>query len=160
MIDPSMLRAIHAARPRECWWGPGDRYDFLVTGEQSGGSMFAMDCVVGPGGGPPPHRHLAEDELFFLYDGEISFDAGGARRLVARGESIFIPRGLAHSYQNTGSGPALMLTVYTPAGMEGWFREVCIPVADEAATPPPATPEMLSRMAAAGERYHVEWITP
>ena len=61
------------------FWGPGDRYTFLVTGEESGGVMFALDCVVGAGGGPPPHRHLAEDELFYVFEGTLSFTAGERR---------------------------------------------------------------------------------
>ena len=58
-------RVVHtiAGEAGRSWWGPGDMYTFLVTGEDSGGSLFALDCLVGSGGGPPPHRHLAEDEL-------------------------------------------------------------------------------------------------
>ncbi len=37
------------------YWGPGDSYTVLVTGEQSGGSYFMIDCLVPSGGGPPPH---------------------------------------------------------------------------------------------------------
>ncbi len=57
---------VHGTASGEAYWGPGDRYVFHVTGAESGASMFALDCLVGPGGGPLPHRHLAEDELFFL----------------------------------------------------------------------------------------------
>jgi hypothetical protein len=31
------------------FWGPGDRYTFLVTGEQTGGAYFVMEAVVPPG---------------------------------------------------------------------------------------------------------------
>jgi hypothetical protein len=48
---------VAARNEGRCFWRPGDYYTFLVTGEESGGSMFAMDCVIGAGGGPPPHRH-------------------------------------------------------------------------------------------------------
>jgi hypothetical protein len=70
---------VHGTASGEAYWGPGDRYVFHVTGAESGGSMFAFDCLVGPRGGPPPHRHLAEDELFFLYEGSIEFHAADAR---------------------------------------------------------------------------------
>jgi quercetin dioxygenase-like cupin family protein len=140
------------------FWGPGDRYTFLVTGDESAGSMFALDCVVGAGGGPPPHRHLAEDELFYLYGGSISFTAGGETRTVSAGESVFVPRGTAHAYRNDGQTEARMIAVYTPAGMEGWFREVCTPVGDPAEAPPPVTPELIERMLDAGPRHNVEWV--
>jgi hypothetical protein len=51
-----------------------------------------------------------------------------------------------------------MIAIYTPAGMEGWFRGVYTPVEDPAGPPPPVTPEMLERMREAGPRYNVEWL--
>lgn len=141
------------------FYGPGDRYTFLVTGAESDGSMFALDCLVGAGGGPPPHRHLAEDELFVIHAGQISFTAEGQTSKVGPGESVFVPRGTAHAYVNDGDSDARMLAVYTPAGMEGWFEEVCTPVTDPSLAPPPVTPELIERMLEAGPRHNVEWIT-
>jgi quercetin dioxygenase-like cupin family protein len=140
------------------WWGPGDMYTFLVTEEESGGSMFALDCLVGAGGGPPPHRHLAEEELFTVTEGSISFTAGEETRTVSAGESVFIPRGTRHLYRNDERERARMIAVYTPAGMEGWFREVCKPVDDPSRPPPRATDELIQRMLEAGPRYNVEWL--
>jgi quercetin dioxygenase-like cupin family protein len=153
------LLAVHGLATGEAYWGPGDKYTFLVTGDQSNGQLFAFDTIVAPGGGPPPHRHLAEDEMFFLYDGAVDFAAGGEVQRVSKGESIFVPKGLAHSYQNIAETNALMLTLYTPAGMEGWFREVFERVDDPDRQPPPVTDAMIARMLEAGPRYNVEWMT-
>ena len=147
-----------AEAERRSFWGPGDRYTFLVTGEESGGSMFALDCLVGAGGGPPPHRHLAEDELFYVFEGSISFTMGDETRTIGPGESAFVPRGTTHGYVNTSETDARMIAVYTPSGMEGWFREVCTPVTDESASAPPVTPELIERMVAAGPRFSIEWV--
>ncbi len=151
---------VHGTNGGEAYWGPGDRYVFHVTGAESGDAMFAFDCLVGPGGGPPPHRHLAEDELFFLYEGSIEFNAAEATHAVAAGEAIFVPKGTAHSYRNVGEGNALMYTIYTPAGMEGWFREVFERVrpGEFDMDPPRADEAMIARMLAAGPRYNVEWV--
>ncbi len=143
---------------KRAFWGPGDTYTFLVTGEESGGSMFAMDCVLCPGGGPPPHRHLAEDELFHVYEGEVAFTVDGKTSVIGAGQSAFIPRGTAHAYVNSGESEARMLAVYTPAGMEGWFLEVCTPVSDPSLPAPAVTPELIERMLEAGPRYNVEWL--
>ena len=51
-----------------------------------------------------------------------------------------------------------MVAVYTPAGMEGWFREVCTPADDPSDPPPPVTEELIQRMLEAGPRYNVEWV--
>ena len=58
------------------FWGPGDLYTFLVTGEESNGAYFSMLAIVPPGGGPPPHIHLLEDETFFVLDGTPTFRLG------------------------------------------------------------------------------------
>ena len=122
------------------------------------GPMFALDCVVGSGGGPPPHKHLAEDELFAITSGSITFSAGSDTRTVSAGESVFVPRATRHSYRNENPTPARMIAVYTPAGMEGWFREVCTPVEDPGTAPPPVTDEVIRRMLDAGPRHNIEWV--
>jgi hypothetical protein len=53
---PIAGRLLHrAAATGPAYWGPGDHYTFLVTGEESGGAYFVMEARVPPGGGPPPH---------------------------------------------------------------------------------------------------------
>jgi quercetin dioxygenase-like cupin family protein len=150
--------APDATGAKRAFWGPGDTYTFLVTGAESGGAMFAMDCVLGPGGGPPPHRHLREDELFYVYDGEVAFTVEAETHVIEAGQSAFIPKGVAHSYVNATDVETRMLAVYTPAGMEGWFLEVCTPVSDPSLPAPAITPEMIERMLEAGPRYNVEWL--
>ncbi len=156
MNEPQTLLVTDGAG--RSYWGPGDRYTFLVTGEESGGTMFALDCWVGAGGGPPPHRHLAEDELFYVISGTISFSTTAEPMTVSAGDSVFVPRGTRHSYRNISGSEARMIAIYTPAGMEGWFREVYEPVVDFSASPSPVTPEMIERMLEAGPRYNVEWL--
>jgi hypothetical protein len=57
------------------YWGPGDRYTFLVTGEESGAAYFAMEAFVPPGGGPGPHIHTREDETFYVLEGHVFEEA-------------------------------------------------------------------------------------
>ena len=153
----SIVHARMGERDRS-WWGPGDMYTCLVSGEESGGTMFALDCLCGVGGGPPVHRHLAEDELFSITSGIITFTAGELKLELTAGESIYVPRGTPHAYTNNGPEQARMVAVYTPAGMEGWFREVYAEVVDPAGPPPPVTEEMLRAMHEAGPRYNIDWL--
>jgi hypothetical protein len=68
------------------------------------------------------------------------------------------PGRVGDSYRNEEPTPARMIAVYTPAGMEGWFREVCTPVEDPGAAPPPVTDELIRRMLDAGPRHNIEWV--
>jgi quercetin dioxygenase-like cupin family protein len=105
------------------FWGPGDHYTFLVTGEESGGAYFAMEALVPPGGGPPPHIHTREDETFYLLDGEIEFRLGDETITAGPGDFVNVPRGVVHCFTNTGTTTARMILTFTPAGIEAWFAE-------------------------------------
>ena len=50
------------------------------------------------------------------------------------GSSAFIPRGVAHTWQNVGRGPATLLAVVAPSGLERFF-ERCAELTGEAANP-------------------------
>ena len=77
-------------------WGPGDMYTFLVTGEQTGGSHFAMEGLVPPGGGPPPHTHDNEDEMFLVVDGILEVQEKSENRTLGAGEFYIVKRGVEH----------------------------------------------------------------
>jgi quercetin dioxygenase-like cupin family protein len=138
-------------------WGPGDRYRLLITGEQSGGAYCVIECFVPPGGGPPPHIHHDAAECFYLLEGSLSLLVGDETTTVEQGGFAHVPKGVVHSFSNTGVGAARMLATFSPAGMEGWFLEALDPCDDPAADPPPVSQAMLERMIEAGPRHHVEW---
>ena len=51
------------------YWGPGDLYTFLVTGDESGGAYFAMEAVVPAGGGAALAHPPARVRDFYVLDG-------------------------------------------------------------------------------------------
>ena len=63
---------------------------FKLRGEDY--SIFE-NATQGGYGGPPPHRHLHQDEGFYVLEGEFTGPGGGVRHLT--------PSGVA-SYQNMG----------------------------------------------------------
>ena len=145
------------ATKKAAYWGPGDRYSVMVTGRESQGSCFIIECLVPPGGGPPMHIHTREEEMFYLLEGNIEVTIGGQTTAGAPGCFYHIPRGIAHTYTNVGDSVAKMLAVFTPAGMEGWFEEALDPAPEDGRLGPPASPEMLQRMLAAGPKHGVVW---
>ncbi len=137
------------------YWGPGDSYTILVTGAQSGGAYFMLECRVPPGGGPPPHIHEREDEAFFLLQGTVTLTVSGQTIVAKQGDFAHIPRRAVHTFRNDGTETVRMLAIFSPAGMEGWFAEAYREAPDRTATPPPPSPEMLERMVAAAPKYGV-----
>lgn len=102
----------------------GDRYTFLLTGEDTGGAYAVFDAWVPAGGGTPRHLHTREDEDFLVMDGELEFTVAGGVRRLRSGEHLHAPRGIPHSFRNVSSTPTRLLITVSPAGLEHFFAEI------------------------------------
>jgi quercetin dioxygenase-like cupin family protein len=105
---------------------PGDQIRFILTGAQTGGAFFLAEVLVQPGGGPPPHIHEREDETFYLLQGTLTVQVGDQTIQASQGDCAHLPRGVVHSFRNTGKESARMLVTATPAGIEKFFEEASI----------------------------------
>ncbi|MDX6617168.1 MAG: hypothetical protein QOD60_2259 [Solirubrobacterales bacterium] len=99
----------------------GGDVTFIARGGQTNGAVTALEVGVLPGEGPPLHVHGREDECVYVLAGDLRFKVGGQLSATAAGSFVFIPRGVAHCFQNAGETPGRMLVTFTPAGMEGFF---------------------------------------
>ena len=140
------------------FWGPGDHYTFLVTGEESGGAYFAMEALVPPGGGPPPHIHTREDETFYLLEGEVEFLLGDDLVVAGPGDFVNVPRGTVHRFRNAGAETARMVLTFSPAGMERFFEETLEEAPNGAHDAPDNVDEVAARYVAAAPRYGLEFV--
>ena len=61
------------------------------------------------------HYHLATEEIYYILQGEGQMTVGSETREVAAGDAIFIPRGAAHTLENTGQTSMTILLVCGPA---------------------------------------------
>lgn len=101
----------------------GEPNDCKVAAADTGGAL----CVFEFRGrnGWPRHSPHEQDEWLYVVDGEIACEVGDRRLRLGRGESVFVPRTVAHAWASRGEGPATVLEVYQPAGrLEQFFREV------------------------------------
>ena len=80
----------------------------------------------------PLHMHENEDELFFVLEGEHVFQVGEEEFHVGPGGLVFAPRGVPHSQRRVVPRTGRTLVVTSPAGLEGFFRELA--AADRAGT--------------------------
>jgi quercetin dioxygenase-like cupin family protein len=104
--------------------GPaGGPLTFKVRGEQTEGRLLALENVIAPLDGPPLHSHDNEDESWYVIEGTLRFKLGERIERAAAGSFVFVPRGTAHCFQNVGDGPARILVIFNPSGMERFFDE-------------------------------------
>jgi mannose-6-phosphate isomerase-like protein (cupin superfamily) len=101
----------------------GDVISVLLGGEQTGGTFTLMHGSAPPGGGPPPHVHANEDELFLLIEGRVSIFANDCWTEVGPGGAVYLPRGVVHSFRNIGTTPSQHWIIGTPSGLEKFFGQ-------------------------------------
>jgi quercetin dioxygenase-like cupin family protein len=140
------------------FWGPGDRYTFLVTGAQSNGAYFVMEAIVPPEGGPPPHIHHREQESFYVLEGTLEIRMGEKVVQATTGDFVHIPCGTVHAFRNTGSRVARVLLIFSPGGMERFFEETLEPVEDRSADPPQNMETVVARYVEAAPRHGLEFV--
>jgi quercetin dioxygenase-like cupin family protein len=139
------------------FWGPNDRYTFLVTGAQSDGAYFIMEADVPPGGGPPPHIHRREQESFYLLDGTLEIQMGDKTVQASKGDFVHIARGEVHCFRNTGSTTARLLLIFSPGGIEGFFEDSLERVQDRSEEQPKNWETVVARYIEAAPRYGLEF---
>ena len=77
--------------------------------------------ITPPGGGPPPHYHVHDDEWFHVLEGRAAFFKDGEWTEVPPGTSVFIPKGTVHAFKNVGEAPLKQLITISPSGFETFF---------------------------------------
>ena len=126
---------------------------FLLTGENSTGSVAAFELVV-PGAqrlAAPAHSHDHYEETIYGIDGVLTWTVDGKQFDVGPGQALCIPRGAIHRFDNNGTREAKALCVITPA-MIGpqYFRETA-----EVINATPGGPPDRARMAEIMRRHGI-----
>ncbi|MCZ2110890.1 MAG: quercetin 2,3-dioxygenase [Dehalococcoidia bacterium] len=138
----------------------GDRIWFLGTtmfvkaGEaRTNGAFSLIEQECPPEFATPPHIHEAEDEAFYILQGQLAVTCGDTTWEVPEGGFVYLPRGIAHGFRVV-DGPARLLQLTTPGGFERFARDVGQPAG--AGNPPPATDAEIGRLLAAAPAFHYQ----
>ena len=111
---------------------------FLVEGEQSGGSVAVFEFDVPAGTTlPAAHSHDGYEETIYGLEGMLTWRVQGHPNEIGPGETLCIPRGAVHQFDNPHEIDAKALAIVTPGILApDYFREVAA-ILDAAAGGPP-----------------------
>jgi quercetin dioxygenase-like cupin family protein len=114
---------------------------FLVDGPATGASVTIFEMTVPSGAKvPAAHSHDAFDETIYGLDGVLTMTLNGKSVAVGPGESLFIPRGAVHRFDNPLADTARILAVITPGILgSSYFREIAELAQAAAGAPPDPT---------------------
>jgi quercetin dioxygenase-like cupin family protein len=104
----------------------GLRLRFLQSKEDTGGSLDAFEMIVQPNARVPiPHYHESWDETIVGMMGVTTWRVDGRDADVTPGQSLFIKRGIVHSFRNDTQEAASCLCILTPGALgTAYFREM------------------------------------
>ena len=135
----------------EALWFNNDLLIFKATGAQTVGAYLLVEELARRGKVTPLHTHPAEEETFYVLDGEALMHLDGEQRSLTAGCFVSVPAGVPHAYLVT-SETARMLLLITPGSgaMEDFFRAAGEPAAERAL--PAAAPLDIERIGLAAQR--------
>ncbi|HEV2464265.1 MAG TPA: cupin domain-containing protein [Acidobacteriaceae bacterium] len=112
---------------------------FLVTGENSAGTVAVFEVIVPAGQRlmAPAHSHDHYEETIYGVKGVLTWTVEGEPIEVGPGQALCIPRGAVHRFDNNGTEDVTALCVITPAAIgPQYFRESAELVRAAAGGPP------------------------
>ena len=121
---------------------------FLLTGDDSTGSAAAFELAVPAGQRlpAPAHSHDHYEETVYGIAGVLTWTVDGTSIDVGPGQTLCIPRGAIHRFDNNGSQDVKALCLITPAALgPQYFREAA-EVINAAAGGPPDRAKMVEIM--------------
>jgi quercetin dioxygenase-like cupin family protein len=136
-------------------WITGDTVIIRATAAETGGAYTMIEAIASSGNGPPPHIHKNEDETLYVIEGDFEILNGEHIMRAKPCALAFVPRGTVHRFRCVGDRTGRLLLVYTPGGIEGFFREAGVQAAGDSSAPPVDSTE-IARTDKVGRRYGLE----
>ena len=92
--------------------------EFLARSKDTPRFNLAVIEIQPHRGGPPIHAHTAEDDSFYILEGEMAFTVEGEEVVAGPGTFVLVPPGLQHTFKNETDEVARMVNIHAPAGFD------------------------------------------
>ena len=111
---------------------------YLVEGHESNGTLAMFEFDVEPGGKvPAAHSHDGYEETAYGLEGTLTLTVAGNKVELGPGQSLVIPRGVVHRFDNHCATKTKCLAIITPGLLgPGFFREIADVLRASAGGPP------------------------
>jgi mannose-6-phosphate isomerase-like protein (cupin superfamily) len=120
-LKPKIVRAGEG----RTWGAPDGKITTMLSSADCGEQFFVFHSETQPGGGPPPHVHTREDEVFLILEGEFEFLVGDTIVSAGPGDTVFGPRDVPHTFKNVGTTVGKAFTIATGSNFEAFHPKFC-----------------------------------
>jgi mannose-6-phosphate isomerase-like protein (cupin superfamily) len=142
----------HTERSDKWFWIPGHAFTMKAVGSDTGKACTWVLAENKPREGVVLHKHLREDECFYILDGRYEMTIGDRTVIGSSGSFFFGPRNVPHQWTNVGSTAGRLFFVYTPSGIEEFFLGVGMPIRNPGERPNFDPAELGKRQAEMAQR--------
>ena len=108
----------------------GVRTEIHLTSAETAGAFCLLVDEPPPGWSLPPHLHRGVAETIHIVGGEFEMEVDGHRARLVAGETLHVPADAVHAGGNAGDQRGRRVLIFSPAGMEEFFRETGAPSPD------------------------------
>jgi quercetin dioxygenase-like cupin family protein len=96
--------------------------DVKISGSDTNGDLAIFEQTsLSKGKGTPLHIHNAQDEIFYVIEGTYKFQVGGEKYDLTTGDSIFLPRQVAHAWTQVSEKGKMIVTMQPAGKLENFF---------------------------------------
>jgi quercetin dioxygenase-like cupin family protein len=130
--------------------------------ESDDGTFSLIHLTAPPGFETPYHLHHAEDEAFYVLEGELTVIRDGENIVTGPGSYIFLPRGVPHGFRSNIDRDSRILIHAIPGGKVGFVAmmlEMGVPIHDRHKLPK-ATPPDLKKLQTLCKRNKIDVLGP
>jgi mannose-6-phosphate isomerase-like protein (cupin superfamily) len=142
------MPAPHSVRPfvrrpdeGDALWFLGSLVTVKATAEDTRNQLTVVEFINPPGFAPPLHRHLQEDEMFYVLEGQAVFHCDDETFSAGPGDFVLLPVGLPHTFVVGPDEPLRTLQITTPGGFERFAAAAGQPAAQRR-LPDPQPPDL------------------
>lgn len=94
-----------------------------TNGKSTHGAYSLFELSIPPRtDGPPAHIHTREDESFICLAGKLDVHLGGQDFTLGPGDYLYMPRDVVHGFRNAYDEESRVISVVSPAGLEGYYQ--------------------------------------
>ena len=92
--------------------------EFLARSEDTPRFNLALITIQPRRDGPEEHAHAAEDDSFYVLEGELTFTVDGEEIVAGVGTFVLVPPAVPHTFANRGDAVVRLINVHAPAGFD------------------------------------------
>ena len=127
-----------------------------ATGQQTGGMLGMIEQVLPAGSETSYHVHHAEDEYWYILEGEVTFISEERRIEATPGSFVFMPRDIPHGLRT--QTPTRLLVFSTPPSFVDFAIEMSEPATKLSI--PPSAPALTEERRSLSAKYDIEILGP